>query len=250
MTTDHLDDEALSAVLDGEATQEEAAHAERCDACSARLDAFRAAAAAIGAPLPAPSEEAREAAIAAALAGAPVSLIDRRAQRTPPVWLLAVAAAVLVLAALGPILARSLDDGGDDEQTAARVEEDAAAGTMSADELLAPSGAAAAPAPGLDLGPVDGRQLADVVRPVLAQAVRQEDAGSASRESAADADAPCEAALRATDPQLGVLRLVADVTDAGRPARLLAFERAPSSIVAIVVAEDCAVLRSETFESP
>jgi hypothetical protein len=52
MTLSHLDDDALSAALDGEATAEEQSHLTGCAACQARLATFRAVAQAVGAPVP------------------------------------------------------------------------------------------------------------------------------------------------------------------------------------------------------
>src|SRR5258705_6350917 len=47
----HLDDEVLSALLDGEASAAEAGHAERCSECGTRLATLRAAADLVGAPV-------------------------------------------------------------------------------------------------------------------------------------------------------------------------------------------------------
>jgi hypothetical protein len=97
----HLDDEQVSAALDGEATPGEAAHLETCEACRARLDAFRDVSREVGTPVPS-DLIARETAIAAAMAPAP-------ARRRPPVatWLAAAAAAVVALAVAVPLLTSS-----------------------------------------------------------------------------------------------------------------------------------------------
>ena len=69
--TPHPDDEALSALLDGEATAAEEAHAEACRECSGRLAQLRAVALAVGvAPEPVTAAR-RDAAIAEALAATP-----------------------------------------------------------------------------------------------------------------------------------------------------------------------------------
>jgi hypothetical protein len=102
--TGHLDIEALSAVLDGEATAAEAAHVETCAACQDTLARMRAAADGVGRP-PAPRPTAAvEATVAAALAvwDERVAADPPRAQprHGPPAWLLpvlAVAAALLVV---------------------------------------------------------------------------------------------------------------------------------------------------------
>jgi hypothetical protein len=51
MTLSHLDDDALSAALDGEATAEEQSHLTDCAACQARIETFRAVAQMVGGPV-------------------------------------------------------------------------------------------------------------------------------------------------------------------------------------------------------
>jgi hypothetical protein len=51
MTLSHLDDDALSAALDGETTAEEHSHLTDCAACQARIETFRAVAQVVGAPI-------------------------------------------------------------------------------------------------------------------------------------------------------------------------------------------------------
>jgi hypothetical protein len=51
MTTSHLDDEALSAALDGEATASEQAHLSSCSICQAHLESLAAVARAVGVPV-------------------------------------------------------------------------------------------------------------------------------------------------------------------------------------------------------
>jgi hypothetical protein len=102
----HLDDEQVSAALDGEATPGEAAHLETCEACRARLDAFRDVSREVGTPVPS-DLIARETAIAAALT--PEMLASEMPRRRPPVatWLAAAAAAVIALAVAVPLLSSS-----------------------------------------------------------------------------------------------------------------------------------------------
>ncbi|HUF33652.1 MAG TPA: hypothetical protein VMN58_10655 [Acidimicrobiales bacterium] len=119
----HLDDEALSALIDGEAMPQTGDHAGACDACEGRLEALRHAARAVADPPPAPDDETRERAIAAAIAAAPaeparrtgvVTLAPRR-RRPAPVWL--VSAACLAALILGVGLVRGMDGGDDDSVT-------------------------------------------------------------------------------------------------------------------------------------
>jgi hypothetical protein len=108
--TDHLTDEALSALLDDAATDDERAHAEGCPTCRGALDQLRRAARAVATPPPAPAPEARDAAIARAVAaagGGAGRVVPLRRYR--PGLLAAAAALVLVLAAV-PLLISSRDD--------------------------------------------------------------------------------------------------------------------------------------------
>jgi hypothetical protein len=67
MTTPHLDDEALSAALDDEATADEQAHLPTCSICRAKLASLSAVAQAVGAPVTPPPAAAVDDAIARAL---------------------------------------------------------------------------------------------------------------------------------------------------------------------------------------
>jgi hypothetical protein len=113
MNTNHLDDEALSAAIDGEAEAGALVHLATCAACRRRLEALRAAASAVSTPPPRPSPLEVDRAIAAALdaalepaAGSPDSSGGGRRRaaivalfpRRPAIAALA-AAAVIVLAA-------------------------------------------------------------------------------------------------------------------------------------------------------
>src|SRR5687767_4281273 len=86
----HLDDEALSAVLDGEADVAESAHADACEVCRARLGQLRDASVLVGTPVPAPDPARRDAAIAAALgAGEHTADVVPMRRRGVPQWLAA-----------------------------------------------------------------------------------------------------------------------------------------------------------------
>lgn len=68
MTTEHLDDDALSAAVDGAATAAEMAHLSSCPACQARQASLAAVARAVGAPVPRRSRRQVDEAVALALA--------------------------------------------------------------------------------------------------------------------------------------------------------------------------------------
>lgn len=151
-TTPHLDDELLSAHLDGEAP-EAAGHLDACAECRMRLDALQVAARLVGLPPPTPPTAVIDAAVGRALEG------GRRDTRRPVLVALA-AAAVLVLGVVGVGVLD--DDGPSGTDTAALSDESGevvAGGT---------GGAASAITDGGDLGDVgDAKALADTVRAVV-----------------------------------------------------------------------------------
>lgn len=253
--TPHLDDEALSALLDGEAAAAEETHVEACPVCTGRLAQLRAVALAVGvAPEPV-TDARRDTAIAAALAVLPGTSAPA-GDRSPP--LTAVAGAVhrqrrwarlpqwAAAAAVVAVLAGSVGVvtllGGQAER-----QEQATAG-RSGPEL---ADEAAAPDPGTpDELPVDGGDLGalaiagvDDLARQIDQKLAPPDAGAFSdREgsaapSAADAEsdatdsasfrrdtAPCEAAARDREPALGRLLYTAGATVNATPASVLGFQ--------------------------
>lgn len=121
MTTPHLDDELLSAHLDGEPVDgpafDVAEHLADCPDCRARLGALRRVVAAVGTAVPPPSDEQRQAAVAAALAARVPSLEARRRRLT------VLAAAAAVVAVFGSLaLLRSGDGGGGGDSTTAALD--------------------------------------------------------------------------------------------------------------------------------
>ncbi|HLY83529.1 MAG TPA: zf-HC2 domain-containing protein [Acidimicrobiales bacterium] len=140
MTDPHLDDEALSAALDGEATAAEESHLESCPACRQRIDVLRSVALAVGGPVPPRPAAAVDAAVGAALgAGEAVEatvpagptgtinildMADRRAarQRRASRTLSLAAVGVIVLGAAALIAALALPGrGSSSAKTAART---------------------------------------------------------------------------------------------------------------------------------
>jgi hypothetical protein len=112
--TAHLDDERLSASLDGDEPSA-AAHLQGCDDCRARLDSLRAVAAAVAAPVPPLDADRRDAAIAAALAAPSSAGADNvvplhRPARRP--FALGAAALLLVVLVAVTVLSKG-DDKGD-----------------------------------------------------------------------------------------------------------------------------------------
>jgi hypothetical protein len=147
--TDSTDDELVSAVLDGEATEEEAARVRADATLSARLAELRAARDAIAAPVALPTSEQRDALIATAAtsagATAPPPVVDMRDRRRRRlVRVASIAAALLAVAGIvGAIAAISGRESRKPGSTAAGPAPSASAGVP----------AAAEPAPTPSLGP-------------------------------------------------------------------------------------------------
>ncbi len=203
----HLDEEATSAALDGEASAGDLAHVQGCARCRASLDRLRAARAAVAAPV-AVDAEARETAIAAALAAfrpAPAdSPLPAATPFTPPPGRRPVAArrraiapwlgiaAILLLVVLATPLLRS--DVRSEESTAADSEESADTGAGAEGQDGDGAGdATTAPAPPVDIGDLGPLDREADLRPVIDAALGQiedEDAltGEERPETAAEAD--------------------------------------------------------------
>lgn len=254
----HLDDEALNAVLDGEATEEQAALASACTLCSARLHRLEQVARALAAPTAPSDGQRRRAAIAAARRAAepppavPTPLAPRRRRRISPAW--AAAAAVVAGALAVPLLVDGPAGERQDLATSGESAEDSAGGDTTGDRYLAP-GRAGAPtaAAGLEhLGEVEQAGLdelaASIERRPLSADQRSEGAEGALAPPGV-ADAPCQQAARRNDPSLGPLVYAAEATFSGRPAVVLAFTGAdpggPRSVRVVALDSDsCAELAS------
>jgi hypothetical protein len=257
---DHLDDEAISAVLDGEATADEVAHVDACATCAARLAQLRDAALIVRTPVEPPSDAERAAAIAAALApmstSATVTPIRRR---VAPRWLGAAAAALAVLAGIG-VLA-SVQRGNDDtKQTSAA---DSSAGGTTSRRSPAPEASAFATAvyDGGDLGDIDVKSLENTIESALSpsRASASQAAGAAaSGGSTADDSAAttlatkaaaCEDNVRTGNPDLGSLLYRATGHLDGEPVEVFAFDSAGRRWVYVVAAGDCAIRNQTTYSA-
>ena len=166
MTDDHLDDETLSAALDGE---DVGPHLAGCGACTARLDELRRVAVLVGAPVSPPPAGAVDAAVAAALGGEVVALRPRRDLRP----LLAIAAVLLTLLVSVPVLSGLGDDDGNTDQFAG-------GGADTSAESAAPGG------PVEDLGELDADRIAQLVEGRTAALATG--GGSGSEAPVADAE--------------------------------------------------------------
>jgi hypothetical protein len=244
----HLDDEQVSAAVDGEASPDELAHLEGCETCRSRVEEFRGVARAVGASVTADTA-LREAAIAAAMApvGAKVATSRRRPARLA--WLAAAAALVLGVAVSVPLL-RSKETS--KSTSAARPLERTEQGT--------PSLGSAADA--TELGEQSNPSaLAELVRQRLAtgggQAAAAQQApaaqaptngaggggGGSQSFSAGKSEAPClsEAARAAGFPP-SALRYQATLTWMGRPARVTVFGPDPHPVGVVIAPPTCELL--------
>lgn len=252
MTNDHLDDEAISAYLDGEATSDEAAHLDRCDACGARLGALRAAASAIGAPVPSIDPAQRDRAIEEALRAAdtaPSNVTPLRARHSPAVRWLPAAAAIVAVLALVPVLG-DLGSSDSDDMTAAGGGD----ATEEQEQFAADDGAgsAAMQAPGSvtvdagDVGAVAAGDVRGLVEGALDLSATSEQRAAAEEDAAAPAaggaggggggeaapeassteavPAPCEERARTDFDDLAALRYRAVGTIDGTDVSILAFD--------------------------
>lgn len=225
--TDHADDETLSAFLDGEAAP---GHLAGCAACQARVEELRAAASAVGSPVPAPDPARREAAIALALGA---DLAAGPARRRLPLWL-GAAAALLAVLAFVPLLTRGGNDGGRPGRTAAPP---AAESKAAADSASGSATALAAPAPiplGA-LGEVDATTLATAVRRALATGT----------EAAPPPMPRC--AERLAD--FGALSGYGAASVGGTPADVLVFRSGAQVRIVAVIGADCRILVSTTYQA-
>lgn len=248
MTTAHLDDEAISAVLDGEATPDEVAHVEECDACRGRLRSFAAVADAVRAPVPPPDPRARAAALRAALGAAPA-----RRRRS---WRPALAVAALAVAALAavPLIVRSGGKAADDE-TASKA---------------GPAATAEAASPAVDLGPLDEAAVRAAVGAALSPAAPVEGSGggtpaggSAAGDdstragpeppssppalfAAGDALERCAGALREAG-NAGPLAYRATGTWQGEPVVVLAIRHPRDVSAYVMAASDCRIVHFVRF---
>lgn len=279
---DHLNDDALSAILDGDEVPG-ADHTATCASCRGRLDALSAAAAAVGAPPAPPDPGRREAAVAAALAAAgatddgtatagagaeeepagAVATLPRR--RSAPRWLLAAAAAIAVAALAVPL---ATSDDGDDRVATSSGDHDTFAGgagggaaTSEGTPGVADGGDLGAIGAGTDLRPVvhqalDGRErgaglTADGTGLDASSSAGTEESTAADRapSSAAAAPVACLDAARDRHGAVGSLVFRATATFDGRPAVVLAFLHDDRLVARVLAVEGCDLLTFQAFDA-
>jgi len=171
MTDRHPDDEALSAVLDGEGDEADRAHAEGCTPCQARMGELRAVSRAVGTAVAPPPAAAISAAVKAAMAEASVRpsgrqlQAPRRAPRRrpfrwsapPPARLAAIAAIIVAVAGIASLIAVTTSHNGTPKaSSAASALAHPAATSPTTAAGAATAGAAASAGPATATAPAAG----------------------------------------------------------------------------------------------
>jgi hypothetical protein len=248
----HLDDEALSAVLDGEATPTETAHADGCAPCTARLGELRDASLLVRTPVPVAGDDARDAAVASALAAADVATVTPLRRRAIPAWL--AAAAALVVIAVGVVAFAGRGDDGQTTASGKAGDDDAALDTTTA--LATPfAEATVAPVDGGDLGEVEGTDLRAAIDGSLAAPAARDSVGGTAASGAAGASpdaSACEQTARDGNPALDALVYRATGTFQGDPVAVLAFDVSADDgsvdrWVYVVTVDGCAIRNETTY---
>lgn len=247
----HLDDELLSAVLDGEAAVDASTHSDACDRCRARLAVLRDVSVLVAAPVPPADAVRRDAAIEAAMTAMDRTVVPMRRRRTPPTWLAAAAAVVIAVGAISLLSRGTNDDAGFDTATGASDETSGGAGTdQDAFALAAP-----ATVDGGDLGEVDAATLRQRIDEAFG-AQRTSPAAESTQEMLADdgaatmlapAPVPCEQEIRDGSPDLGALVYRASGTIDGVPVIVLAFDVPPDRWVYVATIDGCAIRNQQTY---
>ena len=266
------DDDLVSAVLDGEATEDERARVAADPVLAARLAEFAAAADQVAALVAPRAAADRDRAITAAVAERQrrddVVVAMRGPHRRHSQHILAVAAAVLVvLLAAGFLIAQVGDDTGSGNDTAASGSDDSASDAESASDTVAAAGdaedgdaAAFEDTATYDLGAVANDEA---VRNALvaAGAVNQstlsaDDGGSDAVTGTTVASLPeaapvpggsddCQIRLEEADPSLDGRLVKASATFAGDRAVVYVFGTADGGRqVTVVTADTCVTLAS------
>ena len=269
MPSDHLDDERVSAALDGDTPREVAVHLAACLTCRERLDAFARVRTLVSSPERPLGEDHVDRLVSRAIAEgtarpapAVVDLAARRAERRPLLlrggWVAAAAAVFALLVGVPALLDR---ESGDDDAatTAAPAGGDRSSAESAGDEEGASNGATsversmAAPTAGVATdsaatgAPAPPIGAFDEPGPLVA-ALRSELAALTTRTP----QAQCEAPARSHRADLGALVTTATLEWRGQPAVALVFANERTSRdddydAVVTTPGDCVLLVSLQF---
>jgi hypothetical protein len=280
MTERHPDDEALSAVLDGEGGDDDRIHVDGCAPCQARLAQFRGVSLAVGAAVPARADSEISAAVSRALAAAGASggsgatraawapagrsAGRRRPNRTPPkaARLAAIAAIVVIVAGITSVIAVTSHHSRAKESSAASATIPRVAGAAGAAASAAAASGSTTTPPGGGPPSTPAPRTPSAASPalgnqsdptVLAAALRAMEKDGSAGDAATFLSPPActepAASGAGLDPSSRPL-LVAPLTWKGQDAQVLVFAVSgptTSQRAVVVDADSCAVLVSFTL---
>jgi len=252
----HLDDEQLSALLDGLAQPDDVAHAGSCTECSARVAAWRDAVRLVAVPPADPPLVTREAAIRAALSAGseatastgtvtPIRRSWRRSVADHGRGVAAAAAALLVVAGLSTAVAVDSSSHGSSKSTAS-VAKPTTAGASSPSGARVP-GASAAPASGVNLGAMaDASSVAAALRAEVNASSAPGPSGAASTSEHSLA-VSCETQAAEAAGATGSPVVQANLTYQGTPAEAYVFVVAGKDVAVVERSAGCVPLVTLTL---
>jgi hypothetical protein len=279
--TSHLDDDRLSALLDGEAGAVDVQHADGCPDCRRRVAAWRATTATLAVQPEPVAAVQRQAAVEAAVKAAaeaglaavepartpppdqPIPLVDHRRRWAAFSWTRSAAAvaAVVLVAGIAVAISHIGDGGPNPSSTAAGVTRPPAGSQAGpAAGTAGQSSASAAPVVNVALGSFQNPAgVVAALQVQLGQLGSTSTAPSAQRSAspstagpppeAAGVPPPCQApavsGAKATPQSIPVLD--ATLTYRGSPARAYVFMVADRHAVAVVGVPGCRLLAVATF---
>lgn len=260
--TNHLDDETLSAHLDGITDASAQSHLAGCAACRDRLAAFEAVAAAVGRPAPVLDEAITDRLITTALAAGAVDELApvvplRRGRPTGLMWVAGVAAALTLLLGVATAVSRAGRHGTAVASRSAIAPTTVAEATTGGQAFDNAAGAVS----GGDLGDqsdpeavasfarsaMGERPAGDAAAPLAAGATAKSSAaaGAQTTVTTVPASPQCTDQARAEGgPGLGNLVYFATLRWRGEPAEFLAFANRQGYVMA---RGSCAVLAAPHF---
>jgi hypothetical protein len=253
----HLDDDRLSAWLDGEATEADARHAETCPECTAVLAAWREAIAQLAQRPPPASAGERDAAVQAALGAVEpshdtaVPLEDRRGRGRvfSRSRVLAGIAAAVVIAGIAVGVSQAGGGGSSHPSTAAGTANPPAASSQPRANASAGAALPGQSSTSIDIGAVqDQAGLVAILRPRVQNATAaRTPAGSTSAAVPGPPSCQAPAADAAGVAPPGAPVVEASLTYRGAPAQVFVFAVGERYTAAVVGRAGCRLLAVVSF---